>query len=48
MAAVGTLLILAAVGLGLWVLYALAGDAEPDGTVRDSLRVRRKRRNHRQ
>jgi len=48
MAAAGTLLILAAVALGLWVLYGLAGDAEPDGTHREGLSVRRMRRNRRQ
>ena len=47
MAAAGTLLILAAVALGLWVLYGLAGDAEPDGTHRAGLRrLRRKSAAH--
>ena len=48
MAVVGTLLVVGAVALGLWVLYGLAGDAEPDGTHREGLNVRRMRRNHRQ
>jgi len=44
MEALGTLLVVAAVGLGLWVLYDLAGDAEPDGTQRAGLRRRLRRK----
>jgi len=48
MVVTGTLLVVGAAALGLWVLYGLAGDAEPDGTHRDGLSVRRMRRNRRQ
>ena len=46
MEVLGTLLAVAAVGLGLWVLYDLAGDAEPDGTQRVGLRRLRRKKPH--
>jgi len=38
----GALLILAGIFIGLYALAVLLGDKEPDGTVRESIRVRRK------
>jgi len=38
----GAMLILAGVLIGLYGLAVLLGDREPDGTVRDSISVRRK------
>ena len=38
----GAMLILAGVLIGLYGLAILLGDREPDGTVRESISVRRK------
>ena len=38
----GAMLILAGILIGLYGLAVLLGDREPDGTVRESIRVRRK------
>ena len=38
----GAMLILAGIFIGLYGLAVLLGDREPDGTVRESIRVRRK------
>ena len=48
MSLIATALVLAGVLLGIAGLYEMAGDAEPDGTHREGLSVRRTRRNHRQ
>jgi hypothetical protein len=37
----GAMLILAGIFIGLYGLAVLLGDREPDGTVRESIRVRR-------
>ena len=42
---VGAILILAGVLIGLYGLTVLLGDREPDGTMRESIRVRRKNLN---
>ena len=42
---VGAMLILAGVLIGLYGLAVLLGDREPDGTVRESIRVGRKNLN---
>jgi hypothetical protein len=44
----GAMLILAGVLIGLYGLAVLLGDKEPDGTVRESIRVRRKNLNRKQ
>jgi hypothetical protein len=38
----GAMLILAGILIGLYGLAVLLGDREPDGTVRESISVRRK------
>jgi hypothetical protein len=38
----GAILILAGIFIGLYGLAVLLGDREPDGTVRESISVRRK------
>jgi len=38
----GAMLILAGILIGLYGLAVLLGDKEPDGTVRESISVRRK------
>lgn len=38
----GAMLVLAGVFIGLYGLLVLLGDREPDGTVRESISVRRK------
>ena len=43
MSLIGVVIILAGAILALKGLYLLTGDAEPDGTVRDSIRDRRDR-----
>ena len=43
MSLIGVVIILAGAILALKGLYLLTGDAEPDGTVRDSIRDRRGR-----
>ena len=44
----GAMLILAGVLIGLYGLAILLGDREPDGTVRESISVRRKSLNRKE